>query len=38
MAKDIGEVVLKWPVLSTVHYGGPGWTVDSTVFEMSIAL
>ena len=28
------EVALSGPVITTVHVGGPRWTVDRTVFEM----
>ena len=34
--KDTEEVALRSPVLSTVHDGGPKWTVDSTIFEMRL--
>ena len=31
---DAAEVALHGPVRSSVHVGGPKWTVGGTVFEM----
>ena len=32
--RDAEEMALHSPVLSTVNFGGPEWTVDRTLFEM----